>query len=87
LDNLSREVEFKTKINEGNFSLKVTKLKNQIYGWKIKFIDSDNINFEDNILETSFDIKFVIGKLQKIFKKVEHKICEDGNRVYVKCIK
>lgn len=87
LVSISKENLFKTKVENYLVSFKVTGIKDGIYNWNINYEGNDKKVQSDNILETSFDIKVVEKELKKLFKKVEIKIYENGNRAYFKCIK
>jgi len=97
LEKLSQSDSFKKSIGDKNIIMKVSSLTNNIFKWNTQIteinLDKSMEKYEENIKETSFEIKKITDSLSNIFKNVKVIDCNNNKpsinskRVYFICRK
>jgi cyclopropane fatty-acyl-phospholipid synthase-like methyltransferase len=97
LKKLSQDNPLEKSVRDKNIIIKVSSLPNNIFNWNTQIIKSDSDGsvekYEENIKETSFEIKKITDVLSNIFKNVKvvdyngNEPSVNSKRVYFVCRK
>jgi len=72
LKRISKFKEMKNEIDGNNMSMKVEEVSHNLFNWNVQYFGPDNsVLFEENILETSFEVKEIKKIILKYFSKVK----------------
>jgi SAM-dependent methyltransferase len=95
LERLSRERPLFEEVKPNYMSMKITNNGNHLYNWSILLFEQEIANkfrlYEENILETSFDVPRIEEAVRKhfeikrVFDPQRAQISQESNRVYFVC--